>query len=264
MKQHRTLIVMLAVLVTSAPAAVAGGSATSGTLNVNLALGSAYQFGRQFCPPGTPSTTQECVSFGGTVGIPGLGQARVEYVKSFDPTICPDRVVQQKTTVIDVAGKGQIKVAMDYPVCNDPAPSSVTMGGTIVEGTGIFGGASGTIQFASTVNAAACGPGGCRGTSSDTWTGSLAVPGREFDLTAPVFQPLSLKTVKAPAKAKTVRVRYAPKAQDAVDGAVPVKCRPSSGSRFKVGRTTRVTCSAEDTSANVAIASFSVKVTRRR
>ena len=70
--------------------------------------------------------------------------------------------------------------------------------------------------------------------------------------------------MKAPKKAKTVRVRYAPKAQDAVDGPVSVKCKPGSGSLFKVGRTTKVTCSAEDTSANVATSSFRVTVKRQR
>ena len=103
-----------------------------------------------------------------------------------------------------------------------------------------------------------------QGSANDTWTGTLAVPGLEFDLTAPVFQPLASRRVKAPKKAKTVRIRYAPKAQDAVDSAVPVKCKPGSGSLFKVGRTTKVTCSAEDTSANVATASFKVTVRRKR
>ena len=59
-------------------------------------------------------------------------------------------------------------------------------------------------------------------------------------------------------------VRYALQARDAVDGPRPVTCKPSSGSRFKAGRTTRVSCSAEDTSANAATTSFTVKVTRRR
>ena len=51
------------------------------------------------------------------------------------------------------------------------------------------------------------------------------------------------KTVKAPKKAKSMRVRYTVKATDAVDGAVATKCTPRSGSAFKVGRT-KVTCSA--------------------
>jgi HYR domain len=260
----KTLTALLIVAVALPLGANAAADRSSGTLDVNSTLGSAYRFGRQYCPPGTPSTTVDCVQFSGAVSIPGLGRAIVSYVKSFDPTICPDQVTQQKTTLIDVAGKGQIKIAMNQPVCADPAPSSVVIGGTIAEGTGIYAGASGSVQVASTVNAASCGPGGCTGSSNDTWTGNLVVPGREFDLTPPVFQTLATKQVKAPRKAKRVRVRYAPQAQDAVDGPMSVTCKPASGSRFKVGRTTRVSCSAEDTSANVATTSFRVKVARRR
>jgi hypothetical protein len=260
----KTLIALLTVAVALPLGANAAADRSSGTLNVESTFSSGFRFGLQYCPPGTPSTTTDCVQFTGIGAVPGLGRATVTYVKSFDDTICPNRVVQQRTTLLDVAGKGQITVAMEHPMCADPAPSSVVIRGAISEGTGAFAGASGSVQIASTVNAPSCGSGGCRGSSNDTWTGSLAVPGREFDLTPPVFQPLSLKTVKAPAKAKTVRVRYTPKAQDAADGALAVKCTPSSGSRFKVGRTTRVTCSAEDTSANVGTTSFRVKVTRRR
>ena len=264
MKTQRILIALLAAAVALPLGANATEDRASGTLAVNTTLSSGYRFGLQYCPQGTPSTTTDCIQFTAANSIPGLGRATVTYVKSFDDTICPARVVQQKTTLIDVAGKGQFRVAMDYPVCANIAPSSVVNQGTIVEGTGAFAGASGSIQIASTVNAPSCGAGGCMGSSNDTWTGNLNVPGREFDLAPPIFQPVATKTVRAPKRAKTIRVRYAPKAQDAVDGAMPVTCKPASGSRFKVGRTTRVTCSAEDTSANVAATSFRVKVTRRR
>jgi HYR domain len=260
----KILIALLVVAVALPLGANAAADRSSGTLQVNTTLGTAYRFGLQYCPPGTPSTTENCVQFSGPVGIPGLGRAMVSYVKSFDSTTCPDRVTQQKTTLLDIAGKGQIKVAMEYPVCADPAPSSVVIRGTIVEGTGRFAGASGSLQVSSTVNAASCGPGGCFGSGTDTWTGTLDVPGIEFDLTPPLFQRVASKVVNAPRRARTVRVRYSPKAQDAVDGLLPVTCKPRSGSRFKVGRTTGVRCSAEDTSANVATTSFRVKVTRRR
>ena len=98
---------------------------SSGTLTVNCdGRLRATRFGRQFCPPGTPSTTATASEFTGAAGIPGLGRATVTYVKSFDDTICPDQVTQQKTTLIDVAGKGQLKIAMDYPLCVDYAPAS--------------------------------------------------------------------------------------------------------------------------------------------
>jgi hypothetical protein len=260
----KTLIALLVAAVALPLGANAAADRSSGTLNVNTTLGSGYRFGLRFCPPGTPSTTEECILFSGQGGIPGLGQAKVTYVKSFDQTICPGQVVGQRTSLIEVAGKGQLTIAMEFPYCANTAPTNTVMRGTIVEGTGFFAGASGSLQIASATEAPQCGSAGCMGSARDTWTGNIAVPGREFDLTPPSFQPLGTKTVRAPRKAKTVRVRYAPKAQDAVDGVLPATCRPSSGSRFKVGRTTRVTCSAEDTSANVGTTSFRVKVTRRR
>jgi hypothetical protein len=153
---------------------------------------------------------------------------------------------------------------MEVPFCADPAPNSTVHRGTVVEGTGIFAGASGSLQIASTVEAARCGPGGCLGSANDTWTGSLSVPGLAFDLTAPVLRGVRSKRVRAPENAKSVRVRYSVTAQDDVDGQVPVKCKPASGSRFKVGRTTKVTCTAEDASANVATTSFTVTVRKKR
>jgi HYR domain len=254
---------LIALLIAAVALPLGASASSSGSLELNSTLSTNYRFGRNFCPPGTPVTTTDCVIFAGTTGIAGLGRATFTYVKSFDDTTCQGRVVQQKTTVVDVAGKGRLTVAMDYPVCADTAPSSVVIRGTIAEGTGIYAGASGTLQIASTVNAPSCGAGGCTGLATDTWTGNLAVSGLEFDLTPPVFRPIPLKRVQAPRKAKTVRARYAPHAQDAVDGARPATCKPRSGSRFKVGRTTRVTCSAEDRSANVASTTFRVKVTRR-
>jgi len=58
---------------------------------------------------------------------------------------------------------------------------------------------------------------------------------------------------------KRVRVRFSVAAHDDVDGAVPVTCRPRSGSYFKIGRTV-VTCTAMDTSANERTARFAVTV----
>jgi HYR domain len=260
----KTLIALLVAAVALPLGANAAADRSSGTLNVNTTLSTGYRIGPSYCPPGTPSTTDDCVMFSGTSGIPGLGRATATYVKSFDQTICPGQVVGQRTSLIDVAGKGQLKVAMEFPYCADPAPNSTVHRGTIVEGTGIFAGASGSLQIASTVEAPRCGTGGCMGSANDTWTGNLSVPGFEFDLTPPVLQPIPSKRVKAARNAKTVRVRYSPKAQDAVDGPVSVKCKPGSSSLFKVGRTTKVTCTAEDTSANVTTTSFTVTVRKKR
>jgi hypothetical protein len=250
----RTLIALLVVAVALPLGANAASDRSSGTLDVNSTLSTGYRFGLNYCPPGTPSSTTDCVGFSGLSGIPGLGRATVTYVKSFDQTICPGRVVAQSTSLIDVAGKGQLKVAMESPFCVDPAPNSTVHRGTVVEGTGIFAGASGSLQIASTVGAPRCGTGGCMGSANDTWTGSLSVPGLAFDLTAPVLQGV---------RSKSVRIRYAVTALDNVEGTVPVTCVPRSGSRFSVGRK-KVTCSAEDTSANLTTASFTVTVRKKR
>jgi HYR domain len=259
----KPLIALLVAAVALPLGANAAADRSSGTLNVNTTFSTGYQFGQRFCPPGTPSTTDDCVNFSGTSGIPGLGRATVTYVKSFDQTICLGQVVGQRTSLIDVAGKGQLEIAMEFPYCADPAPNSTVHRGTIVEGTGIFAGASGSLQIASTVAAPRCGTGGCMGSANDTWTGNLSVPGLAFDLTAPVVQGARSKSLKAPRNAKSVRVRYSVTAQDDVEGQVPVKCKPASGSRFKVGRT-KVTCSAEDTSANLTATGFTVTVRRTR
>jgi hypothetical protein len=84
----------------------------------------------------------------------------------------------------------------------------------------------------------------------DTWSGTLVVPGFEFDLVPPTITGAADTRVRAPRKAQRIRVRYHVSARDDVDGAVPVACKPKSGSFFRVGRRTIVRCSATDTSAN--------------
>ena len=98
---------------------------------------------------------------------------------------------------------------------------------------------------------------------SETWTGSLEVPGLEFDVTRPTLAGAINKTVKARKGAKSAHVVFRVTAQDDRDGAPPVSCSPRSGSTFRIGRT-RVTCEVTDTSANTAKASFTVTVLRRR
>lgn len=101
------------------------------------------------------------------------------------------------------------------------------------------------------------------GTTRDEWTGSLSVPGFEFDVTPPVLSGARSRTVRAPKNAKRFRVAYAVTARDAVDGVVPVACKPRSGSRFKLGRTL-VRCLATDSSANSASKSFAITVKKSR
>ncbi len=200
--------------------------------------------------------------------MPGLGRVTETYVKSFDQTICPNQVTSFAKAVFDVAGKGQIEVTMgSWPACADPAATSATgqtviLDGKITRGTGTFAGASGSLSVSNHVNPPSCGMHVCRGAATDVWSGTLSVPGFEFDLTPPVLSGVTAKKVKAARKARFVRVRYSVKAQDDVDGSVRVTCKPASGSRFRVGRT-KVSCGATDTSANTATAKFTVTVKRR-
>ena len=229
----------------------------------------ATPFGASYCPAGTPATTDECVRFVGVAEVRGLGRVTETYTKSFDSATCPGRVTSHPTTVFEIAGKGVIEVAMEpWPTCSDPAnvsPSGVTasLAGRIVRGTQKFAGASGSLKVTNHVKPASCTGGGCRGTATDIWTGTLVVPGMEFDLTPPVVSGAASKSVTAPRTARFVRVRYSVKAQDAIDGFVPAPCKPVSGSRFKLGRT-KVVCTAKDSSANVATARFTVTVKRGR
>ncbi len=96
----------------------------------------------------------------------------------------------------------------------------------------------------------------------ETWTGTLSVPGgRDFDTTPPMLSGATSKTVRAPKGAKSVRVTYKVTATDNADSQVPVTCRPRSGSRFFIGRTT-VKCAATDSSANTTDAAFTIRVRR--
>ncbi len=169
-------------------------------------------------------------------------------------------VVQNNTAVITVAGKGTIEVSRTGTICTPPAP--LTIGPytfTVTGGTGAYGGASGTLSFRQSAGAL---DGACQcGSAQDTWAGTITVPGMEFDLTAPTIAGAVSKSVKAPRKAKSMRVRYTVKGTDAVDGAVAAICTPKSGSAFKVGRT-KVTCSATDSSGNVARTQFTITVKR--
>jgi hypothetical protein len=128
---------------------------------------------------------------------------------------------------------------------------------TVTGGTGIYAGASGSGTVERVLHGATAS--GLRRTTQ-TWIGALIAPGVDvFDTTAPTLKGAANRTVRAPRGATTARVRYTVTAQDEVDGARPVQCKPTSGSRFKVGKTT-VTCTAADTSGNASAKRFTVTV----
>jgi hypothetical protein len=155
------------------------------------------------------------------------------------------------TGQIVVANKGEIDFALaegacvqEEPVRNEPQQFTIT------GGTGIYQGASGR----GTVGRSLGG-----GLGSESWAGTLIVPGLDFDVTPPRIAGAVRKTVQASAGAKRIRVTYRVTARDAVDGVVAVRCTPRSRSLFKRGRTA-VRCRSTDKSANSASARFVITV----
>jgi HYR domain len=208
------------------------------------------------CPPEAPSGAIECRARTGSGSIPGLGGVSETYLWSYGvgSPPCPSSLVKPLATTgrLVVAGKGEINFALAQgarcvdvePVRNQPQDFTIT------GGTGSYLGASGSGNV-------------LRAFGFERWTGTIVVPEREFDVTPPTLSGATSKTVRAPKGAKRVRVTYKVTASDNADGQVPVTCEPRSGSRFRVGRTV-VRCSATDSSANTANASFRIIVGARK
>jgi hypothetical protein len=212
------------------------------------------------CPPGTPAEATGCFSRKGAADVHGLG--RVE--ESWDPVVheypagCPPDSLRflPSAARFTVSGKGAIDVQVNGADClpfTPPSPVEGTETFTVTGGSGKFAGASG----AGTVDHFSNGPGS---PGHDNWNGTLVVPGFEFDLAPPTIKGATDIRVRAPRKTQRIRVRYHVSARDDVDGALPVACKPKSGSFFPVGRRTVVRCSATDTSANTRTAQFTITV----
>jgi hypothetical protein len=215
------------------------------------------------CPPEAPPDVRECRARTGGGLVRGLGSTTeiYTYFYSVGPPTCPAGTGKPLATTgrLVVGGKGEIRFALaDGAECvsQDPieligrAPQSFTITG----GTGAYDGASGSGMLEHDV---------MYGAGNETWTGTLAVPGLEFDLTPPTLSGARSKTVRASRRAKSARVTYKVTASDAVDGQVRVGCQPRSGARFPIGRTF-VRCAATDSSGNAGRATFVVRVKKRR
>ena len=241
---------------TAAAASEWGSTKAAGTLNLQMTMGVTSD--GVACPPGMPADAN-CFARAGSAAVAGLGRVSEEYTWPFTvgPPTCPATLAKPRATTgrFVVAGKGDISFALsDGANCVDVEPvRNEPQAFTITGGTGVFASAAGS----GTVKRSLGG-----GAGTEIWTGTLEVPGYTFDLAAPTLSGASAKTVRAPKGAKTAKVAYKVRATDDVDGSVPVACQPKSGSRFKVGKTT-VKCTATDSSANVAKASFTVTVKRR-
>jgi len=256
-RRRLALAVLATALGVAATVQVASGvaktGATMGSLTFEAELAMTSRPGP--CPPGSPPDADLCAARTGSGAVRGLGQLSETYTFFVQEGDC-DRVFE--TTVrLEVAGKGELQLAVDG-YRGQCISSSLTLSRsfTITGGSGIYAGASGggTVSHLATPSAS-----GSVGT--DTWTGTLSVPGLEFDVTPPTLSGAVNKTVRARRGSKRVRVTYGVTASDAIDGSVPVSCQPRSGSRFKIGRTF-VKCSATDTSANAKTGRFTVTVKR--
>jgi HYR domain len=257
-KRRLALAALVTALAVAATVQVASGvaktGAAMGSLTFEAVLGMTSAPGP--CPPGSPPGADFCAARTGSGAVRGLGEVSETYTFFVQEGDC-DRIFE--TTVrLEVAGKGELQLAVDrYRGECISSSLNLSRAFTITGGSGIYAGASGggTVNHRATVIES-----GSAGT--DTWTGTLNVPGLEFDVTPPTLRGAVNKTVRARRASKRVRVIYRVTASDAVDGSVPVSCRPGSGSRFKIGRTF-VKCSATDTSANATARRFRVTVKRR-
>jgi hypothetical protein len=235
--------------------------ATAGTLELRGQLRLVSRLGA--CPPGVTATA--CGARTGKGVLPGLGTVSETYTFAADigspPCSAGFGRALAYPIVFKVAEKGEIHLALaaGAECVGQEAVRTQTQPFTVTGGTGIYVGASGS----GTVERVLGGETAGGRVGRETWTGTLVVPGLDFDVTPPVLSGTAAKTVRAPRKARAVRVRFTVTARDAADGVVPVRCAPRSGSRFKLGKT-RVTCAAADTSGNTSTARFVVTVKARR
>jgi hypothetical protein len=245
-----------AVLITT-PLIVAAASAAAPASPEPQAAGGTLDFQATLrlvsdpvpCPADAPPGTKECRARRGQGLVRGLGGVSETYTwpLGVGPPACPENLAKPLATTgrLIVAGKGEITFTIAEgarcvdlePVRNDPQ------------------------EFTSGRGKLERSVGG--GVGSETWSGTLEVPGLEFDLTPPKLNGAGSKTVRARKGAKSARVTFKVTATDDVDGSVPVSCQPRSGSRFKLGRTT-VRCEATDSSGNTGKAALTVIVRRSR
>ncbi len=256
-----TIVLGLAVLATGTTAtAVSSAPDAIGSLNLDASLTLNSRLGD--CPP--PPGIDACAARTIAGLFPGLGvvNGKYEYHVNQGAPKCSGTTGKAASYVIrlPVAGKGEIVVAVaEAPCVEDSFIPSQTQAFTVIGGSGSYVGASG----GGTLERAIGEPTDTGRHGQERWKGTLNVPGLEFDTTAPTLSGAAVKTVKAKEGAKSARVVFAVTAQDDKDTSVAVSCDRTSGSRFPVGRT-RVTCTAIDSSANSATASFAVTVRKAR
>lgn len=239
------LVLAIGLIFAAIVPAAAIGDGSAGTLHINQDL-ATKPWQRADCPSGTPGASPICYTITGSSVVPGLGETTEGYSYIIEDSTANSTPAQLGATI--TAPEGTFSLSATDPTacgCGDS-----TLAYTITGGTGAYAGASGS----GTISFVTLHP-------NVYWSGTLNAPDSTFDTSPPVIDAKS-KTVRAPKHAERVRVKYTVTAEDAGSGTVPVTCKPRSGSRFKIGRTT-VRCSAIDAVGNTATAHFRITVKRR-
>jgi hypothetical protein len=251
------LLATTAALAVAAAAPVASSDST-GSLSLNATLAMTSTPGG--CPPNAPPGATLCATRTGDGVVPGLGRVTEAYMFFVDEQSCGGSGLRvlESTVRLEVAGKGGLDLALARNSECIRSALQLSRPFSIVGGSGAYAGASGSGTVKHDAHYTFSGAAG-----KDIFTGALKVPGLEFDLTPPTLSGTVNKTVRARKGARRARVAYKVSAGDAVDGRLPVSCRPRSGSRFRIGRTV-VKCSATDRSGNTQTGRFTVRVKPRR
>ena len=260
--RHIATLVLGLVLLGAGSAATAAPERVTASLDLQAEL-RLVSTRAGACPSGVSATTL-CPSRRGEGSAPGLGNATVAYSYLVDevPPACPlgsVKVLGYPVRLV-VAGKGELQIAVaERSECLE-APAGISAGQAfaITGGTGIYAGAEGSGTVTRALGSTDAGAAG-----TETWAGTLTVPGLEFDVTRPTIAGAANRIVRAKRGEKTARVVFRVSARDDRDGTLVTRCTSRSGSKFKVGRT-RVSCSATDTSANTATVAFTVTVRKAR
>jgi hypothetical protein len=262
---HKLISITTAAALAAAFTQLAAG-ATTATFALHAQI--PWQGSDAPCPDGFSPTVGCHPHPGGPVAVPGLGFVSQSYLYPVETEPGPSCVgggfVLGYTARLSVTGKGEIYLLLG-PVdgCLYGPPQETVLTPTqpfsITGGSEVYTGASGSgVVSRTSAHRTTAG----HGAATDIWDGTLVVQGLEFDLTPPEISGAVDKVVRAPRKAKRVRVKFNVTAADAVDGPIAVDCKPRSGSFFRVGRRTTVTCSATDSSANTSRATLAVLVKR--
>jgi HYR domain-containing protein len=266
MKRARIAGVVLAGLaaVGTAASVSRAGAAETFTARTNFSSGWTADPCTQPLPQGADH--QLCFNHKASPLVSGLGRVSLSFTV-WQVYFFPDCVhLSVADGSVVTPGKGTLHFAGAKTGCagslsdgnlvlKGQVPVSVTGGdGDFVDGSG-----QGALTLLST--------GTATNTSAGPATGAfvlaLDLPNGTFDITAPTFSGTGSKHVRAPRNAQRARVPYRVTAHDAVDGRVPVSCKPRLSTSFRIGRT-RVTCSASDRSANKATVRFMVSVARAK